>query len=76
MKASVSDYPGEISVDANGNVHYHHCTNGYSCHGRVKRVTLQEGSVEVTSSNENKETVHLLDPWVRSVDVNKSVKYF
>ncbi len=26
----------------NESVHYHHRIDGYSCHGRVERVTLQE----------------------------------
>ncbi len=29
-------------ANTNESVHYHHRIDGYSCHGRVKRVTLQE----------------------------------
>ena len=30
------------SVNANESVHYHHCSNGYSCHGRVQPVTVSD----------------------------------
>jgi len=30
--------PNGRSVNANKSVHYHHCSNGYSCHGRVEPV--------------------------------------
>jgi len=29
--------PNGRSVNANKSVHYHHCSNGYSCHGRVEQ---------------------------------------
>jgi hypothetical protein len=43
------------SVNANESVHYHHCSNGYSCHGRVEPVTVSDSGV--TSANAN-ESVH------------------
>jgi hypothetical protein len=33
-------YPNGRSVNANESVDYHHCSNGYSCHGRVEPVTI------------------------------------
>jgi hypothetical protein len=50
---------GRKSVHTNESVHYHHCTAGYSCHGGVEWVTLQEGgAIEVCPS-------HVLHPkWV------------
>ncbi len=34
--------PNGRSVNANKSVHYHHCSNGYSCHGRVEQVTISD----------------------------------
>ena len=34
--------PNGRSVNANESVHYHHCSNGYSCHGRVEQVTVSD----------------------------------
>ena len=43
---------GGKSVNVNKSVHYHHRTDGYSCHGCVERVTLQEGgAIEVCPSH-------------------------
>ena len=39
---AVSLDTGGKFADANKSVHYHYRIGGYSCHGRVKRVTLQE----------------------------------
>jgi hypothetical protein len=39
---AVSLDTGGRFADANKSVHYHHPIDGYSCHGCVKRVTLQE----------------------------------
>jgi len=47
--------PNGRSVNANKSVHYHHCSNGYSCHGRVELVTVSD--LGVTSANAN-ESVH------------------
>ena len=47
--------PNGRSVNANESVHYHHCSNGYSCHGRVEPVTVSDSGV--TSANAN-ESVH------------------
>ena len=47
--------PNGRSVNANESVHYHHCSNGYSCHGHVEPVTISD--LGVTSANAN-ESVH------------------
>ncbi len=39
---AVSLDAGGRFADANESVHYHHGIDGYSCHSRVERVTLQE----------------------------------
>ncbi len=39
---AVSLDTGGRFANANESVHYHHCIDGYSCHSRVERVTLQE----------------------------------
>jgi hypothetical protein len=39
---AVSLDTGGRFADANESVHYHHRIDGYSCHGRVERVNLQE----------------------------------
>jgi hypothetical protein len=56
---SVSLDTGGRFTDANESVHYHHCIDGYSCHGCVEQVTLQEKCPEsVRPSNSS------LSPWV------------
>ncbi len=56
---SVSLDTGRRFADANKSVHYHHRIDGYSCHSRVERVTLQEKCPEsVRPSNSS------LPPWV------------
>jgi len=47
--------PNGRSVNANESVHYHHCSNGYSCHSRVEPVTVSD--LGVTSVDANK-SVH------------------
>ena len=48
-----------FDLSMNKSVHYHHHTYGYSCHGRVKQVTLQEGgAIEVCPSHVP------IQPWV------------
>jgi hypothetical protein len=47
--------PNGRSVNTNKSVPYHHCSNGYSCHGRVEPVTMS--NLGVTSANA-KESVH------------------
>ncbi len=39
---AVSLDTGGRFADTNESVHYHHRIDGYSCHGHVERVTLQE----------------------------------
>jgi hypothetical protein len=34
--------PNGRFVNVNKSVHYHHCSNGYSCHGRVEPVTISD----------------------------------
>jgi len=41
-----------IVFNANKSVHYHHCSNGYSCHGRVEPVTVSD--LGVTSAEANR----------------------
>ena len=48
--------PNGRSVNANESVHYHHCSNGYSCHGRVEPVTILD--LGVTSTDVNNDSVH------------------
>ena len=47
--------PNGRSVNANKSVHYHHFSNGYSCHGCVEPVTILD--LGVTSADAN-ESVH------------------
>ena len=43
---------GGKSIHANQSVHYHHRTDGYTCHSCVEWVTLQEvGAIEVCPSH-------------------------
>ena len=49
-------YRNGRSVNANESVHYHHCSNGYSCHGRVEPVTILD--LGVTSTDVNNDSVH------------------
>ncbi len=42
--------------NANKSVHYHHCSNGYSCNGRVEPVTILD--LGVTSTDVNNDSVH------------------
>ena len=44
--------PNGRSVNANESVHYHHCSNGYSCHGRVELVTVSDLGVTSADANE------------------------
>jgi hypothetical protein len=49
-------YHNGRSVNANESVHYHHCSNGYSCRGRVEPVTILD--LGVTSTDVNNDSVH------------------
>ena len=49
------------SVNANESVHYHHCSNGYSCHGRVEPVTILDIGVTSTDVNESVHYNHFND---------------
>jgi len=74
--------PNGRSVNANESVHYHHCSNGYSCHGCVEPVTILD--LGVTSANPVVRSTELdgalsppkpLDPNGRYANANESVHY-
>jgi hypothetical protein len=45
--------PNGRLVNANESVHYHHSSNGYSCHGRVEPVTVLDLGVTSADLNES-----------------------
>jgi hypothetical protein len=45
--------PNGRSVNANESAHYHHSSNGYSCHGREEPITILDLGVTSTDANES-----------------------
>jgi len=53
--------PNGRSVNANETVHYHHCSNGYSCHSHVEPVTILDLGVTSADASESVHYNHFND---------------